>query len=93
MGRWHTTTRQPDPDRIQSYWYYVRDGTTPKPAAPLPKSDQQSSYTYMLTADVPHLFAVEYHLLSTLHLLERHLFPSALLDALAGCIHLIDVGG
>ena len=40
-----------------------------------------------LTADVPHLLAVEYRLSST----NSHPFPTALLDALAGYIYLIDV--
>jgi len=46
-----------------------------------------------LTADAPHLLAVEYRLSSTHPLPEQHPFPAALLDALAGYIHLVDVMG
>ena len=46
-----------------------------------------------LTADAPHLFAVEYRLSSTHPLPEQHPFPAALLDALAGYIHLVNVMG
>ncbi|KAL4062095.1 Alpha/Beta hydrolase protein [Scleroderma yunnanense] len=46
-----------------------------------------------LTADAPHLLAVEYRLSSTRPFPERHPFPTALLDALAGYIHLVDVMG
>ena len=46
-----------------------------------------------LTPDAPHLLAVEYRLSSTRPLPEQHPFPAALLDALAGYIHLVDVMG
>ncbi|KAL4062097.1 Alpha/Beta hydrolase protein [Scleroderma yunnanense] len=106
------------PIRILGYWY-ARDGTAPKPTAPVSKTDQKKVFLYLhgggftmlsahpsdlvvgslsrslveLTVDVPHLLAVEYRLSSTHPLAERHPFPTALLDALAGYIHLIDVVG
>ncbi|KIM51707.1 hypothetical protein SCLCIDRAFT_1224276 [Scleroderma citrinum Foug A] len=46
-----------------------------------------------LAADAPHLLSVEYRLSSTHPLPEQHPFPAALLDALAGYIHLVDVMG
>ena len=46
-----------------------------------------------LTADASHLLSVEYRLSSTRPLPEQHPFPTALLDALAGYIHLVDVIG
>lgn len=46
-----------------------------------------------LVTDAPHLFAVEYRLSSTRPLSEKHPFPAAFLDALAGYIHLVDVMG
>lgn len=46
-----------------------------------------------LATDAPHLFAIEYRLSSTRLLSEKHPFPAALLDALAGYIHLVDVMG
>ena len=46
-----------------------------------------------LATDAPHLFAIEYRLSSTHPSNERHPFPAALLDALTGYIHLVDVMG
>ena len=46
-----------------------------------------------LSGTVPHALAVEYRLSSTHPLPDRHPFPTALLDALAGYNYLVNVAG
>ena len=50
-------------------------------------------YRSLLNTGAPHLFSVEYRLSSTHPLPEENPFPAALLDALAGYVHLVDVMG
>ena len=50
-------------------------------------------YCSLLNTGVPHLFSVEYCLSSTHPLPEENPFPAALLNALAGYVHLVDVMG
>ena len=50
-------------------------------------------YRSLLNTVVPHLFLVEYRLSLTHPLPEENPFPAALLDALVGYVHLVDVMG
>ncbi|KAL4075073.1 Alpha/Beta hydrolase protein [Scleroderma yunnanense] len=92
------------PIRIPGYWY-ARDGTAPKPNKPVARTNQKKVLLYFhggaftfLSAHpkdpyaIP-LFRVEYRLSSTHPLPEQHPFPAAILDALAGYIHLVEVVG
>jgi len=67
--------------------YIVLSAHPRSPTTPIPRSLVELSGT------VPHALAVEYRLSSTHPLPDRHPFPTALLDALAGYNYLVNVAG